>query len=474
MYQRFYTAMLIISSVALFIFTLIAGYREITPEYRSYKSEYRDLFMSKATGEFMKKKAESIDYSVQQVYLGKLNRIDRCINCHLGVENPLMEDAEVPFKKHSGNYLETHNVAEFGCTVCHYGQGRATNAKEAHGTDRETHWDWPILPLKYIESACAQCHDPEMLAENGSDKVQRGKKQFVEKGCRGCHKVNGVGGVLGKALDGIGTQPRAYFPMRYVQGDKTAYTWLKEHFDDPRAIVPESEMRIVLLKDEDADLLTTYILTIRADEMPRDYRRIRAAAQKVPDGEELYKMYCIACHTTGKYSVYDEIFKRTIPAIMNSAFLRVADDDQLRKFIEDGRDNTQMTDWKEDAAGLTDDEINKIVKFLAKSRPEQKNKPFGRSIFDGDISRGQEIYEVRCAFCHGEDGMGGKNRLGISLVTPVVKEADPEFLLQTVRDGRAGTPMIPFGSSGINLSDQDILDVVAYVKSIKPAASPKE
>jgi mono/diheme cytochrome c family protein len=70
--------------------------------------------------------------------------------------------------------------------------------------------------------------------------------------------------------------------------------------------------------------------------------------------------------------------------------------------------------------------------------------------------------------------MGGKNLLGISLVTPVVKEADPEFLLLTVRDGREGTPMIPFGSSGINLSDQDILDVVGYVRTIKPAASPKE
>ena len=71
------------------------------------------------------------------------------------------------------------------------------------------------------------------------------------------------------------------------------------------------------------------------------------------DGEALFKMYCIACHTTGKDSVNDEVFKRTIPAIMNPVFLKAAGNSYLKKVIEEGRAGTQMTAWKSAAAGLT-------------------------------------------------------------------------------------------------------------------------
>jgi mono/diheme cytochrome c family protein len=183
-------------------------------------------------------------------------------------------------------------------------------------------------------------------------------------------------------------------------------------------------------------------------------------------GQDLYEMYCIACHTSGELSIYDEIFGRTIPAIKNPEFLKAADDRQLKKFIEDGRAETQMTDWKKDAAGLTDEEINQIVEYLAQSRPDEVPDPFGLSIDDGDEVRGKDLYEVRCSLCHGKDGKGGLGVLGINLTTPVVRGADSEFWLLTVRDGRAGTPMVPFGEKGVNLSDSDILDVIAYVKSL--------
>ena len=467
MYRRFYTSLLLVSALILFVFAILAAYRETSPEWKVYRSEYRKLFIEKAPDEFMREQAESIDFRVQQVYLGRLNRIDRCTNCHLGVENPIMADVELPYRQHSGDLLDNHPVNEFGCTVCHNGQGRATNRKDAHGLERDTHWDYPILPAKYIQSSCAKCHDLAMLEQFGALSIVKGEKLFREKGCQGCHKLDGVGGVLGKPLDGIGSQPFAYFPMRHIEGEKTAYNWLKEHFDDPRAIVPESEMRIVGMTDEDAELLTTFVLTIRSTEIQKDYRRIREAPFRELDGESLYGMYCIACHTSGQHSIYDEIFRRTIPAIMNPAFLKVADDGQLKKFIEDGREDTPMTDWKADAAGLTDEEINRIVAFLSANRPEEEQDPFGLSIYEGDVQHGEQLYKVRCALCHGENGRGGEGVLGISLTNPVVQNADPEFLLLTVRDGRRGTPMIPFGTQGVKLSDQDIVDVVAYVRTFR-------
>jgi mono/diheme cytochrome c family protein len=48
----------------------------------------------------------------------------------------------------------------------------------------------------------------------------------------------------------------------------------------------------------------------------------------------------------------------------------------------------------------------------------------------------------------------------------VQKEATPEFIAITVRDGREGTPMVGFGEKGLGLENKDIADVVAYVRTL--------
>lgn len=465
MHSRFYLSLLLISALILSAFIAMATYSELAPEWKRYQTEYKDFLIKNATDEATRERAEKIEIGMQQIYLSDLKMADRCINCHQGVENPLMTDAEIPFKKHSTDYLENHPVAKFGCTVCHYGQGRAMNTKEAHG-EEHTHWDFPIIPAKYIQSTCAQCHDFEMLKQEGGENVANGEALFREKGCRGCHKLNGVGGDLGKALDGIGSKARAYFPMKYVVGDRTIYNWIRQHFDDPRKIVPESEMR-AFLTEEEADFLTTYVLTFRSEQMPRNYTLIKNVVIPRTDGESLYKMYCIACHSEGKLSLYDEIFKRTIPAIMNPSFSKAIDDNYLKEIIKEGRKGTQMTAWKGDAAGLTDGEINKVINYITMNRPEEKPEPFRFSGFKADVEHGKKLYKVRCEFCHGAEGKGGEGFLGINLRNPVVQKfAVPEFLAITVRDGREGTPMVPFGMKGLKLNNQDITDVVAYVRTL--------
>jgi DMSO reductase family type II enzyme heme b subunit len=368
MYRKFYISLSLISALILLAYTLFSAYREVTPEWKKYQVAYKNLFIKNAKDEPIREKAKSLEIGIQQIYLGTLKRVDRCTNCHMGVENPLMANEEIPYKQHSGNYLTDHPLNEFGCTVCHYGQGRATNMKEAHGTERDTHWDYPVIPLKYIQSSCAQCHDLEMLKQNGGEMVVRSEELFREKGCKGCHKLNDVGGVLGKPLDGVGSQPFAYFPMKHVKGDKTVYEWLKQHFDDPRSIVPESQMKVDI-KDNEADILTTYMLTLRSAEVSREYRRI-IGTEIEPDGESLYEMYCIACHTRGSESVNDKILRQTIPAILNPAFRRTANNRYLKNVIQEGRPGTFMTAWKTDAAGLTDEEISRIAGYITADRPD--------------------------------------------------------------------------------------------------------
>ncbi len=473
MYKKYYLSLLLVSGVVLLAFSIMAITKEINPEWKDYQSEYKKLFMDKAEDGEMSEKAISFKVGHQQIYLSTLKRVDRCMNCHLGVENPLMANVEIPYKQHSGNYLDNHPIAKFGCTVCHDGQGRATNKREAHGTELNTHWDTPVLPMEYIESSCARCHDSEMLKSSGAAKVDAGKWLFREKGCRGCHKLDGIGGVLGKALDGIGSQPIHYFPLRHVEGDKTSYSWLKEHFIDPRKIVPESEMKVTL-NDEEAEFLTIYALTIKTEEIPKQYRRIRHYREEPMDGEALYKMYCIACHTDGKFSIYDEVFSRTVPAIMNPQFLKTIDDGFMETIIKEGHDDTQMTAWKSDAAGLTNEEIERILKYLTRNRPDERPDSFAFAGFNTDIKHGEELYKIRCVLCHGDDGKAGKDLLGVDLKNPVVQNADPEFLAITVRDGRPGTPMVPFGMKGLKLDNQKIADIVAYLRTLSNKAGSEK
>ncbi|MBF0344916.1 MAG: c-type cytochrome [Nitrospirae bacterium] len=463
MYSRFYLSVLLISSLLFLTYMALVAFNGVMPEWKYYQLEYKDLLIKNAKDDAARKRAEAIPVKLQQIYLSAFNKEDRCTSCHIGIDNPLVANAKLPFKKHSGDYIANHPVDKFGCTVCHEGQGSATNKREAHAKGH-TYWDYPTLPLSYIQSSCAKCHDFDMLSKKGGDKVAEGDRLFREKGCQGCHKINKVGGDLGKPLDGVGNQPIAYFSMKHVIGDHTVPTWLKQHFDDPRAIVPTSEMK-VKLKGPESDLLTIFALTLRSDELPKAYRYKTYAQPPKQEGETLYKTFCSACHGEGTQSLYDEVLKRTIPAIMNPSFLKIADDKNLETIIKEGRNGTQMTAWKTVASGLSEDDVKSIIGYIASKRPAEAHEPFPIKDLTGDVNHGKELYAAHCAVCHGQDAKGGENLIGINLKNPTVtKMVDPEFLAVTIRDGREGTSMPPFGKEDFALNNQDIVDVVAYIR----------
>jgi mono/diheme cytochrome c family protein len=468
MYSRFFSWILLVSSVIFVVYAVRAIYTDnIAPEWMEYQTRYKTLVMKRAPDEKTRELAKAFNVEIQQVYLEKLGRVDRCMSCHIGVDNKMVADVDQPIRTHPGDYLKHHPADKFGCTICHHGQGRALDMQNAHGSGRETHWDWPILPIEYMQSACSSCHDMGWLAMNGGERVARGEKIFRDRGCLGCHKMEGKGGVLGKKIDGVGSQPIAYFPMANVRGEKTVYAWMKQHFDDPRNIVPESEM-IIDLTDEETILLTTYVLSLSNEDIPKGFRHVSDVvypkeSPKDP-GEALYNLYCVSCHDSGQDSVYDEVFKRTIPAIQNVDFLGAVSDKYLLTLISEGRTGTPMTAWKEAAAGLKSDEINSIIKYVTRNRPTASPRPFEFAKFKGDAKRGKEIFSVRCVDCHGSRGEGG---VGLNLRNPVVQQhANPEFLAITLRDGRVGTHMRAFGEQGVGLSDQDIVDVITHVKTL--------
>ncbi|MGD8605730.1 MAG: cytochrome c [Myxococcales bacterium] len=84
-------------------------------------------------------------------------------------------------------------------------------------------------------------------------------------------------------------------------------------------------------------------------------------------------------------------------------------------------------------------------------------------------ARGREIFENKCALCHGEEANGrGRRRKGLSSQPPNFQSEEwrnsvsPKYIFQVVSEGKRGTSMPGWPT----LSTKQRWDVVAYVLSV--------
>jgi mono/diheme cytochrome c family protein len=88
----------------------------------------------------------------------------------------------------------------------------------------------------------------------------------------------------------------------------------------------------------------------------------------------------------------------------------------------------------------------------------------------GSAERGRVLFNQECAGCHGPDGKG---LIAPALANPVFQRAATDaFIAQTIRVGRENTPMPAFGRAGFG--DQEIADVLAYVRQWQPVDKKKQ
>lgn len=85
------------------------------------------------------------------------------------------------------------------------------------------------------------------LSETPKSAVQ-GAQIYVANGCPGCHKVNGMGGVIGPELNGVGR--------------RRSKEWIERHFVNPAALVPGTVMPPFRFSSRDEDALVSYLLLL--------------------------------------------------------------------------------------------------------------------------------------------------------------------------------------------------------------------
>ena len=88
---------------------------------------------------------------------------------------------------------------------------------------------------------------------------------------------------------------------------------------------------------------------------------------------------------------------------------------------------------------------------------------------DGDPEKGRTIYENNCMVCHGPTGMGdgpvAKDLMTrpANLTSEDVRNDPDDELFGIIRNGTPGTSMPAWKN---DLSEQQILDVLAYVRTL--------
>lgn len=181
---------------------------------------------------------------------------------------------------------------------------------------------------------------------------------------------------------------------------------------------------------------------------------------------------------------------------LNNVFQRW-DEVVVRKTIEEGRPGTPMPTWGVEFGGpMTQQMVDDVIAYL-KSLPGNQEAPPALSsncekpAEEDYMSCGQEIFETRCAVCHGAEGQGKEATgqiddpateevepsdpwfQGAPLWKGDVKHLDRELHFKTVAEGRRFAFMPPWGEAppqGIPvppfpLTDKQIEAVVEYERN---------
>ena len=283
--QNFLYAIFAVSLLALFGFTVE---KEFNTQWRGLQKTYLQMQLEKEKDPEVIEVIQSTPIKIYQIWNPELGVTDRCITCHLAVDNTAFKDGPEPFRYHSA--AREHEFAKIGCTICHQGQGRATEVEEAHASDIE-HWDTPMWPLNMVQVSCPMCHS--QLFEKGYN--LKGAEMIIKAReivygnndmgleCTTCHTIRDVGEVLAPNLTEYGDTTEHEFDlthvMKYVEGKKDKYNWTLQHFLNPPKITPGDPaihmeptiMPVFGFTNEQSHALTTYMFSFKTNKLPVKY-----------------------------------------------------------------------------------------------------------------------------------------------------------------------------------------------------------
>jgi len=439
-----------VSSIGVFILLAIAAFSE------NFMKEWHEIQNSAKTAE------GPIDVHLRQIVNPNLKVTDRCVTCHVGMApgDQISTDQKVgaPHKPVG------HSVTEMGCTTCHGGQGQATEKDAAHGN--VDFWTEPMLPAKYAYASCGTCHTP--LNVPNLPTLENARKTFERLDCYACHRLDGRGGTLrpGGNVTGMEGPDLSHVGVKGYNQE-----WYSAHLQRLQQSTDGAwKNSFAEINEADREALKTFL-----DTQMGAPKLIEAKAQFNSVG-------CAGCHTVGNFGgdagVNLSLSGLKDPNQLN--FSRVPGDHTLSNwFVQHFRSPASTVAGSQmPALGLSEKQIDLLTLYTLSLRrrthadiylPKDRVKAmrFGAREFAGN---GETIYTAVCSSCHGSTGQGTRYPGLVpnpSITNPDFLDiASDDFLFQTIKYGRPGRPMLPWGDRPNGLSDEEIRSVVAYIRQL--------
>lgn len=470
---------LALASIIVFIVHGIVFYDQFFHRWERHQQAYFDQASTQSTSDQERLELATRRPAIEQIIVTQFgeNRVDRCTTCHIAIDDPRFEDHFQPLKTHpysaslgdyeiEGRWERRHKFSDFGCTVCHDGQGRGLEEVYSHGEDHYwpmpllgyvTHEGWneefrdQLLGIEYMEANCAQCHTDEDFP--GTEQVSHGRELYFQKGCYGCHRIEGLSeSTLGPDLSESGEQ----FTLGYL--------W--ESIVEPRANLATSFMPRFELSDAEVRALVIFLKSrkgLNYTETQLDLFRARLEGRAV-DGrssveeavvaEEDIEMLgarlieeraCLACHKMGERDG------------------KVAPDLSFEGLI---RDEQWLMEHFRNPRSLVSDSIMPTFRWPDQDFRAMTAHLLGRTE-PPSFETPHEAYQELCARCHGENGAGdGPTSLYLDPSPRDLSKASfmnskpVERFAASIRDGVPGTSMPPWRNVLNEEQTQDLLDYV--------------
>lgn len=169
-----------------------------------------------------------------------------------------------------------------------------------------------------------------------------------------------------------------------------------------------------------------------------------------------YQKYCSLCHGDNREGHKND----HAPSLRSKSLFESGVPHSILRPMSYGRQGTAMGGYLDEVGGpMTLDETWDLTYWLFWQSGADRVK-LSENPVQGDIVRGETVFQNNCSSCHGKNGEG--------ITAPALANQSflahnkDEFIRYAIEQGREGTPMVSFSET---LSAADIDNVTAYIRS---------